>query len=145
MERMIEVHLKKTVWQRLSIELPEDEDPKEFIDDLIKYDPSCVDCVKEEADYMEETAEAIEAEYYMPDEDFDDEHVLYANISLPIKEVHNLMVLIDSGVTNQYQALNDLKQQSQKDGNVHADDIVQMKDALKGKLSVNDVLTIIGQ
>ena len=141
MEKTVEVHLKTLVWKRITIEVPEDEDPQEFIDDIMDHDPACIDTVKEEQEYLTETEEALEGQYYLPDEDYDDEFIHYGSAKFPTLEVQNLMVLVEDD--NPIRALYDLQQQSRKDGEIIADEVVQMKKGLRYKLTVNQVIDIV--
>lgn len=143
--KTVQVHLKTIVWMSLTIEVPEDENPKEFIDELIAHDPACRNSAIEDVQYLMETEEALEAEYYLPDEDYDDEYNLYGTAKFPTQEANNLMVLLDKEEDNPMRALYGLQQQETKDGNIPADDIVKMNQTLKGKLTVNEVLEIIRQ
>jgi len=143
MEKTVEVHLKTTIWKRITIEVPEDEDPQEFIDDIMDHDPACIDTVKEEQEYLTETEEALEGEYYLPDDDYEDEHSLYGTSKFPTLEVQNLMVLIQEDNPNPMRALYDLQQQARKDGEIMADEMVQMKKGLRFKLTVTQLLDIV--
>jgi len=139
MEKTVEVHMKTTVWKRITIEVPEDEDPKEFLDDLMEHDPTCSDHPKEDVSYMDETEEALEGQYYLPDEDYDDEFIHYGSAKFPTMEVQNLMVLIE--YDNPMRALYDL--QAKIDSDALADEVVKMKKGLRYKLTVNQVLDIV--
>ncbi len=143
MEKTIQVHLKTTVWKRITIAVPEDEDPKEFIEDLMDHDPTCLDHPKEEEEYHSETEEALEGEYYLPDEDYEDEYDLFGTSKFPTLEANNLMVLLDNEEDNPMRALFELQQQAREDGDVMADKVVQMNRHLKETLSVTQLLEIV--
>lgn len=143
MEKTIEVHLKTTLWKRITIAVPEDEDPKEFIDELMAHDPTCSDHPKEEEGYLLETEEALEGEYYLPDDDEEDEYTLYGASRFPTLEANNLVVLLDDKEDNPMRALDELQQQAGKNSEVLADEIVKMNQYLKNTLTVSQLLEII--
>ncbi len=141
MEKTVEVHLKTIVWKAVTIEVPEDEDPKEFIDDIMEHDPACSDYAAEEEASLRETEEVVEGEYYIPTED--DDLIYHGSRKLPANVLHNLRVLIDHSVDNPMRAVHELHQQAQKDGYVLADEIVTMKKGIRYKLTVNNLLEIL--
>ncbi len=145
MNKTVEVHLKTAIWKRLSIMVPVDEDPKEFIDDLMEHDPTGADHPKEDVVYMEQAEEALEGQYYLPDEDYEDEFTLYGTARFPTLEANNLMMLLDSQVDNPMRALYELQQQARENGEVLADEVLEMNRHLKHTLTVSQVLDIIQQ
>ncbi len=143
--KTVQVHLKTVIWKSLIIEVPEDEDPIAFTDELIAYDAICADCPKEEVVYMFETEEILEGQYFLPDEDYEDEYDLYAHCKFPTLEANNLMVLMDKEMDNPMRALYELQQQARKNSEVLADEIVKMNQYLKNTLTVSQLLEIIKQ
>ena len=145
MNKTIEVHLKTAIWKRLVVEVPEDEDPVAFTDEMIAYDPICADYPKEDVAYMSETEEILEGQYFLPDEDYEDEYNLYAHCKFPTLEANNLMVLMDKEMDNPMRALYELQKQARKNSEILADEIVKMNQYLKNTLTVSQLLEIIKQ
>ncbi len=71
MEEIIRVDQKVIVWQRLSIQIPEGMSKEEFIDQLHKEDPKCLNIMDHDIDTMFDTEDVIITEFYENWEDLE--------------------------------------------------------------------------
>jgi len=138
MER-IEVHMRVNVTKVFEVDLPVGENAKDYARKLIKTDPTCRHQRIRKVYYDAETEKPISAKHFV----IKQQRKLYLIPNRILNEQCLKLEMYISGRLKPLEALSGLLLQSQKDGNVLADYVVDLEEPFRKKMTVDQLLNMI--
>jgi len=135
MER-IEVHMRVNVTKVFEVDVPIGENAKDYARKVIKTDPTCRHQRIRKVYYDAETEKPISAKHFV----IKQQRKFYLIPNRILNEQCLKLEMYILGRVKPLEALSGLISQSQKDGNVHADYIVDLQEPFRKKFSVDQLL-----